>query len=68
MKQRGRPHQVVGKEARALGSIKEELPDSPAVISPQLLHQLRQEERHLQAQCWLSLLLYTVDWRSSVLR
>ena len=48
--QRGRPHQVVGKEARALGSIKQELADRPAVVSSQLLHQLRQEECHLRTQ------------------
>ena len=35
------------KEARALGSIKQELAHGAAVIAPQLLHQLREEERHL---------------------
>ena len=53
-------HQVVGKEAGALGAVKEELPDRPAVISSQLLHQLRQEERHLQTQSFLSVLLCQV--------
>ena len=40
---------MVGKEARAPGSLKEELPDCPAVVSSQLLYQLRQKEGHLQA-------------------
>ena len=39
---------MVGEEARALGAVKEELPNCPAIIPSQLLHQLRQEEGHLQ--------------------
>ena len=35
------------KEARALGAIKQELAHGAAVIAPQLLHQLREEECHL---------------------
>ena len=49
-RRRAWPHQVVGEEARALGSLKEELPDCSALVPSQLLHQLRQEEGHLQAQ------------------
>ncbi len=38
---------MVCKEARALSAIKKELTHGAAVIAPQLLHQLREKERHL---------------------
>jgi hypothetical protein len=38
---------VVGKEFGALRSVKQEVPDEAALITPQLLHHLWQEERHL---------------------
>ncbi len=49
MSTKGLSHQVMCKEARSLGSFKQELSDSPTVVPSQLLHKLREEECHLQA-------------------
>ena len=59
---------MMGKEARALGAVQQELAHRAVLVAPQLLHQLRQEEGDLRTRparsarrCRISMPLTTSD-------